>query len=163
VAVDPLGDIHVADQNANAARKMSLFGTNWVVSSIPGVVAAGAVAADSNGDVYVIEFFNSTVRRLRRVETNWVVCALGGLARSYGTTDGTNSAARFDHPISIATDGGGGLFVADTFNHTIRQGTPVPLLQQLDFSNGTLTFAWSTIPGISYQLQCSTNTTIPQG
>src|SRR5712692_3620551 len=39
----------------------------------------------------------------------------------YGRTDGTNNTARFRAPDGIAVDAAGNLFVADTYNATIRK------------------------------------------
>jgi sugar lactone lactonase YvrE len=57
--------------------------------------------------------------------TNWVVTTIAGLAGISGTADGTNTAARFYYPSGIAIDGSGNLFVADTWNRTIRKVMPV--------------------------------------
>ena len=46
-----------------------------------------------------------------------------GLGGSYGSTDGTNTVARFFFPQSIAVDTSGNLFVLDSGNHTIRKLT----------------------------------------
>ena len=53
---------------------------------------------------------------------NWTTIA--GLAASGGSTDGTNSAARFYLSQGIAADSAGNVFVADTCNRTIRKITP---------------------------------------
>ncbi len=49
-----------------------------------------------------------------------VVSTIAGLAGSQGSTDGTNSAARFYMPWEITTDGTN-LYVADASNNTIRK------------------------------------------
>jgi hypothetical protein len=46
---------------------------------------------------------------------------LGG---SFGSVDGLGSAARFSHPNGIAADSAGNLYVADTWNSTIRMMSP---------------------------------------
>lgn len=48
------------------------------------------------------------------------VTTLAGVAGSYGSTDGTGTAARFNSPYSITTDGTN-LYVADSGNSTIRK------------------------------------------
>jgi hypothetical protein len=58
-----------------------------------------------------------TIRKV--VIATGVVTTVGGTAGSDGSTDGTGAAARFFLPSGITTDGID-LFVADTFNHTIR-------------------------------------------
>ena len=55
----------------------------------------------------------------------WVVTTLAGLAGSSGSADGTESAARFYYPYGVAVDSAGNVYVADTYNNTIRKVTPV--------------------------------------
>ena len=54
------------------------------------------------------------------------VTTLAGLAGSSGSADGTGSDARFNLPQGVAVDSTGNVYVADTWNHTIRKGYPVP-------------------------------------
>src|SRR5207248_1141625 len=42
-----------------------------------------------------------------------------------GNSDGTNSTARLNHPYAITADPSGNVFVADTYNNTIRKLTSV--------------------------------------
>lgn len=77
------------------------------------------VAADGYGNVYVADTANNTIRK---ITPGGAVTTLAGLAGMAGSADGTGSVARFDHPIGIAVDGEN-LYVADTYNHTIRKIT----------------------------------------
>jgi hypothetical protein len=56
---------------------------------------------------------------------NWAVTTIAGTPGVNGSTDGTNSAARFYWPSDLSVDSSGNIFVADTFNNTIRKITPV--------------------------------------
>src|SRR5262249_47885266 len=56
------------------------------------------------------------------VYTPYTFTTLAGLAGSYGSADGTGSAARFRVPFGVATDSSGNVYVADTDNYTIRKG-----------------------------------------
>src|ERR1700690_1270639 len=49
---------------------------------------------------------------------------LAGLAGNAGSTDGTGSAARFNHPYGLAVDSSGNVYVADRANSVIRKITP---------------------------------------
>src|SRR5437867_9316769 len=46
---------------------------------------------------------------------------IAGLDGASGSSDGTNSSARFYFPAGIAVDRGGNLYVAEILNHTIRR------------------------------------------
>jgi streptogramin lyase len=83
--------------------------------------APQGVAIDNAGNVYVADYDNSTVRKITPAG---VVSTLAGLAASFGSADGTGSAARFSGPTGIATDSAGDVYVADTGNCTIRKITP---------------------------------------
>src|SRR5712691_9063032 len=57
------------------------------------------------------------------VYTSYTFTTLAGAA-SIGSADGTGSAARFYQPSGVATDSSGNVYVADSYNHTIRKITP---------------------------------------
>ena len=79
------------------------------------------VVADGAGNVYVADRNNGTIRKVTPQE---VVTTIAGLADNYGSTDGTNSAARFNYDVGISIDNAGNLYVADTGNQLIRKITP---------------------------------------
>lgn len=157
VGVDPnRGNVFVADTFNNTIRMITPSGppwvvsTNWVVTTIagqPGTVGSedgtnsaarfrnpvGIAGANDGGryDVFVADTGNSTIRLVTQWGTNWVVRTLAGLAGTTGSTDGTNSAARFRWPgaLAVRTQVAPPLppafqaevFVADTWNSTLRE------------------------------------------
>jgi hypothetical protein len=136
VAVDSAGNVYVADTGNNTIREMTTDGTNWTVTTLAGTAGnsgsadgmgsaaqfnhPSGVAVDSAGNVYVADTGNNTIRRLTPAGE---VTTLAGLAGSSGSADGTGRAAQFDQPSGVAVDGGGNVYVADTFNYTIRKVT----------------------------------------
>ena len=68
--------------------------------------------------LYVADTLNHTIRKI--VISTGVVTTLAGTALTSGTTDGTGTAARFNNPCDITTDGTN-LYVSDTLNQTIRK------------------------------------------
>jgi hypothetical protein len=82
-------------------------------------------AVDGFGNIFVADHGNYTIRKLTPVGTNWVVSTIAGLAGNSGSTDGTNSTARFSGPAGVAVDSLGNVFVADEGNHTIRKIAPI--------------------------------------
>ena len=75
-----------------------------------------SVAVDAAGNIYVADASN---HKIRKVTAGGVVTTLAGSGTA-GAANGTGAAATFNTPQGVATDGTH-VYVADTFNHTIRQ------------------------------------------
>jgi streptogramin lyase len=180
IAVDSAGNLFVADQESSTIRKVSPVGTNWVVTTIVGVNGSVGrtdgtnsnahfwspygIAINRGGQLFVAEYINQTIRKITPKGTNWVVTTIGGLGsivglpHFVGTTDGTNSAARFNFPTGIAVDANDHVFVADSSNNAIREGVPVPVtFEAISVTDGILTLTWSAFPNQTYQVQFKTN------
>ena len=142
--VDTNGNLYVADSYNSVIRKATPVGTNWVVTTIAGQpdqpgYADGTnsaasfylpygLAMDNAGNLFVTDkydIYGGTIRKMTPLGTNWVVSTIAGTAGTSGSADGTNNAALFDSPLSIAVDNAGNLLVADAANHTIRKVAPV--------------------------------------
>jgi RHS repeat-associated protein len=93
------------------------------------------VAADGSGTIYVADSANDTIRK---ITAGGVVTTFAGTAGVAGNSDGTGTSARFSNPSSVALDGFGNLYVADTYNYIIRKITPAGVVT---------TLAGSGIPG----------------
>jgi PKD repeat protein len=121
IATDNSGSLYVADDDT--LRKITPDGTNWVVTTIAsGLGSAEGLAIDSASNVYVADWTGSTIRKVAPDGTKSIIA---GLANSTGSVDGTNGSARFNGPEGIAVDGAGNLYVADTYNYTIRKISPL--------------------------------------
>lgn len=70
-------------------------------------------------DFFIADTFNHSIRKMTSAG---VVTTLAGTSGTYGNVDGTGSAARFNSPKGLTGDATY-LYVADTYNHTIRQIT----------------------------------------
>lgn len=81
--------------------------------------AASALAVDAAGNILL-----SIGDAIEKLAPDGTVSTFAGLTSSFGSTDGTGSAARFANPAGVAVDGAGNVFVADTSNATIRKITP---------------------------------------
>src|SRR5437867_1018550 len=74
--------------------------------------------------------------RAQSTYTPYNFTTLAGSAGVLGSADGPNSAARFNYPYGVAVDGAGNVYVADTFNYTIRKITPAGAVTTLAGSAG---------------------------
>src|SRR6202007_2060457 len=82
----------------------------------------GLVVGPSDTNLYVADSGNSNIRQIVLTGTFAVSTIAGSTAgATSGTTDNvTGTAARFDHPNALTSDGTN-LYVADTNNHAIRK------------------------------------------
>jgi hypothetical protein len=70
----------------------------------------------------VADTWNHTIRKITPTR---VVTTIAGQAGSSGSADGIGNTARFNYPSSIAVASAGNIYVADTYNNTIRKLTPI--------------------------------------
>ena len=133
VAVDNVGNVYVADTGNHTIRKVTPAGAVSTLAGLAGnsgstngtggsarFYAPQGVAVDSSYNVYVADTGNHTIRKITAAG---VVSTLAGLAGNSGSTNGTGSSARFYAPQGVAVDSSGNVYVADTWNHTIRKIT----------------------------------------
>ena len=138
IAIDRAGILYVTDGNNDTIRKITPSGTNWVVTTIAGTAGISVgndgvngaasfidpygIAVDNAGNLYVGDEQNDTIRMIIPSGTNWVVRTIGGLAGQYGSADGSGTNAFFGLPRGVAVDESGHIYIADSFNSTIRFG-----------------------------------------
>jgi sugar lactone lactonase YvrE len=82
---------------------------------------ATGVAVAPNGTIYVADFSDHAIRQ---ITPDGAMTEFAGSQGVAGFNEGVGSVARFNHPASIALDGEGNIYVADTNNHVIRKITP---------------------------------------
>jgi len=180
IAVDGEGSLYVAEDINQTIRKITPIGPNWVVTTIAGVHGYVGSEDGTNGDahfhgpygitvnrtgkVFVADYLNQNIRKITPVGTNWVVSTIGGLGTIIGqpffvgSSDGTNSKARFNFPTGIAVDANDHVFVADSSNNAIREGVRVPVtFGAIAVTYGIFTMTWSAFPNQTYQVQFKTN------
>lgn len=135
VAVDNIGNVYVADTGNVTIRKIAPGGVVTTLAGLAGTAGSAdgpgsaarftnpySVAVDMNRNVFVADNNNCTIRKITQTG---LVTTIGGSALDSGSADGIGSAARFSFPFGVAIDAAGNVYVADTYNHTIRKGVPV--------------------------------------
>ncbi len=136
MAVDGAGNVYVSDLGNYKIRKITSAG---VVTTLAASFSnPEGVAVDSAGNIYVADapYFNfsgtySGGNTIEKITPSGVASTLAGLSGSKGSADGTGSDARFDTPLSVAVDGAGNVYVADSGNSTIRMITPSGIVSTL--------------------------------
>ncbi|HEY5994268.1 MAG TPA: NHL repeat-containing protein [Gallionellaceae bacterium] len=164
IATDGAGNVYVSDFRDNTVRKITpegevilLAGASEVAGSDDGTETdanfnrPAGIAADRAGNVYVADSSNHTIRK---ITPEGAVTTLAGKAGVAGHADGTGAAATFRMPFGIAIDNAGNVYVADSFNHTIRRITPAGVVSTLagtagveGHADGTGTAASFSSPG----------------
>jgi sugar lactone lactonase YvrE len=112
VAVDPGGNVYIADSGNNRVVKETLSGGSYSQSTIPtsALDDPGGVAVDAGGNVYIADVENNRVLK----ET-----ASGG---SY--SESTLPTSALDLPAGVAVDAGGNVYIADSGHNRVLQETP---------------------------------------
>ncbi|HEV2331032.1 MAG TPA: immunoglobulin domain-containing protein [Verrucomicrobiae bacterium] len=134
IAVNGSGDVFVADTMNHTIREIASGGVVTTFAGFPGNFGSAdgtsgaaqfdrptGLAIDGAGNLFVADLLNQTIREITPAG---VVSTIAGLARIFGDSDGTNSAATFFEPEGIAVGSGDTLYVADSGNDSIRQLTP---------------------------------------
>jgi sugar lactone lactonase YvrE len=132
ITFDSAGNLYVAE-GSHAIRKITPDGTVTTFAGLPGTAGSSdgnvfsarfrnpyGVAADSLGNIYVADTDNHIIRKI----SSGTVTTVAGAAGVAGDVTGAGSQARFDSPFSVAADQLGNLYVADTYNHRIKQIDP---------------------------------------
>jgi sugar lactone lactonase YvrE len=150
VAVDPAGNLYIAEHDDNRIRKVTPGGTisTHAGSGTRGFSGDGGpataaqldaplgVALDSAGNLYVADSVNGRIRKVTPAST---ISTFAGGSSGFLGDGGPATAARLG-PVGVAFDSGGNLYVADWFNGRIRKVTP----------GGTIsTYAGTGTPGFS--------------
>ncbi len=144
VATDGAGNVYVADTQNHTIRKMTPDGTVATLAGLAGNPGSAdgsgsaarfydprGIAADKVGNVYVAD--GNTIRK---ITPGGLVTTLAGSPGLTGSADGNGSVARFNNPGDVGVDISGNIYVADTYNYTIRKISPDGTVSTLAGSPG---------------------------
>jgi len=138
VAADTNGNLYVADTANHTVRKITPLGVVSTLAGLAGVKGSAdgtnssalfneprGLAVDGTGVVYVADTGNHTIRKIIPAGATTTFAGYPGLS---GSGNGLGTNAQFFHPEGVALDTLGNVYVADTWNHTIRKITVAGLV-----------------------------------
>ncbi len=141
IAISTNGTLYIADTGNHLIRQITPAGVVTTLAGMAGISGSAdgtgsaarfmspiGIATDGAGILFVADSDNHTIRR---VTTAGVVTTLAGSPDMAGSADGAGAAARFNGPRGMAVDSTGNIYVADTFNNTIRKITPAGVVTTL--------------------------------
>lgn len=156
LAVDRIGNVYVADTQNHTIRRINPAGVVITLAGLAGNSGSAdgtgsaarfngpyGVAIDGAGNIYVADRNNETIRK---ITADGVVTTFAGLAGARGDADGAGSAARFQEPLGVATDGSGNVFVV--CDHTLRKISPAGFVTTLA---GSSLNPGSTVPPATFR------------
>ena len=131
VAVDPAGNLYIADYGDNRIRKVS----NGVITTVAGNGTSGnigdngpatgaqlnyptGVAVDSAGNLYIADQYN---HRIRKVSNGVITTVAGSGTAGFSGDNGPATSAQLYYPAGVAVDAAGNLYIADTWNSRVRK------------------------------------------
>jgi len=171
VAVDPNGNVCVADSGNNTIRMITPAGSVTTLAGNPDPINGGGfadgvgaaakflvpndVAVDASGVIYVADSLNRRVRKVSQTSTgtNGVVTTLAG-SGALGHADGIGTSATFSHVLGVAVDTSGGslsgtVYVTDQDNFTVRRISPGGVVETIVGQAGQVnTNPAGPLPGI---------------
>lgn len=142
VAIDSAGNVYVADTGNTRISKIAT-GATTATTFVSGVYSSG-IATDNVGNVYVTDNTNHMIKKF--TPAGIVDLTVGG--NGVGKTDGVSGVAQFNGPTGIAVDGTDNIYVADTYNHTVRKITPTGVVSTLVGVAGQAGFTEGVLPGL---------------
>jgi len=131
VAIDPAGNLYIADTDNFRIRKVS----NGVITTVAGSGFGGysgdngpatsarlddpqGVAVDSAGNLYIVDTGNFCIRKV----ANGVITTVAGNGlQGFSGDNGPAASAQLNSPYGVAVDSAGNLYIADTQNNRIRK------------------------------------------
>ncbi len=138
IALDATGNLFIADSYNNCIRKIN---TSGIINTVAGdttasfsgdggpATAAGlwhpnAVALDATGNIYIADYQNGFIRK---VNTSGIISTFAGSSFGYSGDGGPATLAQLEYPKGVSVDAIGNVYIADNWNHVIREvGSCIP-------------------------------------
>ncbi len=133
LAVDPAGNVYIADTLNHRVRKVTpagiistvagtgieAFGGDGGAATAAQLAGPRGLAIDGVGNLFIADSGNHRIRRVD-VNTRVITTAAGG-GYGYAGDNGPATEALFRFPFAVTVDPSGNLYIADTGNYRIRK------------------------------------------
>lgn len=156
VARDSAGNLYIADTSNCLVREVNTAG---IITTVAGNTSGGSphcgysgdggpatsamlasptgVYVDSANNLWIADTYNQVIREVVNGTINTV--AGNGLA-GYSGDGGPATSAKLQDPYGVTTDAAGNIFIADTYNHRIREVSALSQTINTVAGNGAATF-----------------------
>jgi sugar lactone lactonase YvrE len=131
IAIDKKGNLYVTEYRTSIIRKIDSDGNVTLFGGQPFktgfkdgkmedalIDRPHGIALDEKENVYFCDMKNHLIRK---IDKNGVMSTYAGTVGKSGSADGEKSQASFNQPEDLAFDSKGNLFIADSYNFTIRK------------------------------------------
>jgi hypothetical protein len=162
VALDPSGNLYIADGRNYRVRKVS---TSGIISTVAGNGTRGfsgdggpatsaelgspsGVAVDSPGNIYIDDEGND---RIRKVDISGIITTVAGGGSNGLAEGGPATSAEISDPVALAVDSGGNFYFADVNNGRIRKVSTAGIITTVA-GNGDYGYNGDNIPALSAKL-----------
>ena len=149
VAVDSVGNLFIADNNARIRRVDA--GTQVITTvPVPGLVRPHGIAIDSAGKLYVTDLAGHRVYRVD-VATQVATVVAGNGTDGFSGDGGPATAAQMNAPLGVAVDSAGNLFISDLSDRIRRVDSATQVITTVA-GNGTYGFSGDGGPATAAQM-----------
>ncbi len=163
LAVDPAGNLYIADTNNSVVRKVA---TTGIITTVAGTGSAGysgdggraataelnrprGVAVDAAGILYIADTESCVIRQ---VATDGTISTIAGNNTCGQSGDGGPATiAELSRPWGLALDSAGNLYSANGGSNTVRKVTPAGIITTVA-GNGTSGFSGDSGQAVNAQL-----------
>jgi uncharacterized protein (TIGR03437 family) len=147
ITMDSSGNLLISDTTNHVVRKVAIGGnitrvagnntsgfsgdfvpsTDTTVTNLTGKATDAqlnlptGIAADASGNIYIADTANN---RIRKVNKDGIISTVAGTGTAGFGGDGADATkAKLNHPVGLAVDAAGNLYIADQSNHRVRKLT----------------------------------------
>lgn len=143
VAVDPAGNVYIADVNHGEVRKVDTSGNISTYAGKSGFsysgdggpatnatfAGVGGMTWMSDGSLLIADTYNN---RIRRVDSSGIITTAAGNGAGDGGDGGLASSAGVSAPVDVASDGAGGYWIAEANAGVVRHVDDQGIIQTVN-------------------------------